>query len=113
MKTIMLFMAAAVAEIVGCYAFWLWFRLNRSAGFGAMGVAALITFAWLLTRIDMNYAGRAYAAYGGIYIAASLLWLWLVEGVKPDRWDSVGVAICLVGVGVMVIAPRGDSAAPL
>lgn len=106
MKNIMLFVAAAIAEIGGCYAFWLSLRLNRSPWWSVVGVTALIAFAWLLTRIDMNYAGRAYAAYGGIYIAAALLWMWRVEGAKPDRWDLAGVGICLIGVSVIVFAPR-------
>ncbi len=106
MKSIALFAAAAIAEIGGCYAFWLWLRLSRSPAWAAAGVGALITFAWLLTRIDMNFAGRAYAAYGGIYIAAALLWLWCVEGAKPDRWDAIGVGICLLGSAVIVFGPR-------
>src|SRR4029077_11879997 len=99
--------AAAVAEIVGCYGFWMWLKLNRSFAWGVVGTGSLIIFAWLLTRIDMSFAGRAYAAYGGIYIAATLLWLWWVEGTQPDRWDLIGVAICLVGASVIIFAPRG------
>jgi small multidrug resistance family-3 protein len=104
MKNIALFIVAAIAEIGGCYAFWMWLKLNRSPAWAAAGISSLIIFAWLLTRIDMVFAGRAYAAYGGIYIAATLLWLWWVEGARPDRWDLVGVAICLVGASVF--APR-------
>ena len=81
-------------------------RLGRSPAWAAAGVGALIVFAWLLTRIDMNFAGRAYAAYGGIYIAAALLWLWCVEGARPDRWDAIGVGICLLGATVIVFGPR-------
>jgi len=106
MKTLLLYVAAAVAEIGGCYAFWMWLKLSRSPAWAALGVAALIAFAWLLTRIDMSFAGRAYAAYGGIYIAATLVWMWVVEGAKPDRWDAIGVGICLVGASVIVFAPR-------
>jgi small multidrug resistance family-3 protein len=108
MKNIALFIAAAVGEIGGCYAFWLWLKLGRSPAWGVTGMGMLIAFAWLLTRIDMEFAGRAYAAYGGIYIAAALLWLWQVEGAKPDRWDLIGVAICLAGVAVIVFAPRNS-----
>ena len=100
------FVAAAAAEIGGCYTFWLWLKLHRSSWWGVAGVGALIAFAWLLTRIDMNFAGRAYAAYGGIYIASALLWMWLVEGAKPDRWDLIGVGFCLIGAGVIVFSPR-------
>ena len=70
------------------------------------GVASLVLFAFLLTRIDSFYAGRAYAAYGGGYIAAALGWLWAVEGARPDRWDLIGVAICLVGAGIILFGPR-------
>ena len=106
MKNIMLFTAAALAEIGGCYAFWMWLRQGRSFGWVAVGVGSLIVFAWLLTRIDVTFAGRAYAAYGGVYIAASLLWMWSVEGARPDRWDLVGVAICVVGTTVIIFGPR-------
>ncbi len=102
----MLFVAAALAEISGCYAFWMWLRQSRSSGWAVVGVASLIIFAWLLTRIDVTFAGRAYAAYGGIYIVASLLWMWAVEGARPDRWDLIGGVICLVGTSVIVFGPR-------
>lgn len=92
-----LYLLAALAEISGCFAFWAWLRLGRSAWWLAPGVLALVSFAWLLTRIDSPAAGRAYAAYGGVYILASLGWLWAVEGVRPDRWDLIGSGLCLVG----------------
>ncbi len=72
----------------------------------APGVVSLVLFAWLLTRIESDFAGRAYAAYGGVYIAASLLWLWVIEGHRPDRWDVAGSAICLVGAAVILWGPR-------
>ena len=106
MKSLLLYVAAATAEIAGCYAFWMWLKLKRSPAWAVVGVGALIAFAWLLTRIDMSFAGRAYAAYGGIYIAATLVWLRLVEDARPDKWDFVGVAICLVGASVIVFSPR-------
>jgi small multidrug resistance family-3 protein len=106
MKNIALFFAAAIAEIGGCYAFWLWLRVNRAPAWAFVGVAGLIAFAWLLTQIDMAFASRAYAAYGGIYIATTLIWLWAVEGAKPDRWDIFGVSICIVGAAVIVFGPR-------
>ena len=101
-----IFVAAAIAEIAGCFAFWAWWRLDKSPLWLVPGVASLILFAWLLTLTDASAAGRAYAAYGGIYIAASLGWLWLAEGVRPDRWDIVGAAICIVGASVILFAPR-------
>jgi len=101
------FALAAVAEIAGCFAFWAWLRLGKSAWWLLPGVASLIAFAWLLTLVDVPAAGRTYAAYGGIYIAASLAWLWLAEGVRPDRWDVAGAAICLAGASMILLAPRG------
>ncbi len=71
------------------------------------GLVSLVLFAWLLSLVDTDYAGRAYAAYGGVYIVMSLLWLWLVEQRAPDRWDLLGAGICLVGAGVILLGPRG------
>ncbi len=105
--TLLIYPAAALAEIAGCFAFWAWLRLDRSALFLAPGLASLALFAWLLTLVPAEAAGRAYAAYGGVYIAASLLWLWLVEGQRPDRFDLTGAAICLVGAAVILLPQRG------
>jgi small multidrug resistance family-3 protein len=107
MRAFLYYIAAAVAEIGGCFAFWAWLRLGRSALWVLPGVAALVLFAFLLTRIDAAYAGRAFAAYGGVYIAASLGWLWAVEGARPDRWDALGAAICVLGAAVILFGPRG------
>ncbi|HZF94760.1 MAG TPA: YnfA family protein, partial [Allosphingosinicella sp.] len=96
-----------LAELAGCFAFWAWLRLGRSAWWLAPGVAALLLFAWLLTLVDTEHAARAYAAYGGVYIAASLFWLWAVEGARPDRWDLAGGAVCLGGAAIILFAPRG------
>lgn len=71
------------------------------------GALSLVLFALLLTRIDTAFAGRAFAAYGGVYIAASLIWLWVVEGVRPDRWDAIGGAVCLAGAAIILWGPRG------
>lgn len=106
MHSIAAYAGAAIAEIAGCFAFWAWLRLGKSALWIVPGILSLIVFAWLLTRVESDFAGRAYAAYGGIYIAASLGWLWLVEGKMPDRWDMTGVAVCLVGAGIILFAPR-------
>lgn len=103
------FLGAAVAEIAGCYAFWAWLRLGKSPFWLISGVASLALFAYLLTLVDAEHAGRSYAAYGGIYIAAALVWLWLAEGVRPDRWDLIGAAICLVGAGVILLGPRASA----
>jgi small multidrug resistance family-3 protein len=69
-------------------------------------VASLVLFAWLLTLVEAAFAGRAYAAYGGIYVAASLGWLWAIEGTRPDRWDITGAMICVIGAGIILFGPR-------
>lgn len=104
--TALVYTAAALAEIAGCFAFWAWLRLGRSAWWALPGMASLILFAILLTKVESDAAGRAYAAYGGVYIAASILWLWLAESQRPDRWDVTGAAICLVGTGIILLGPR-------
>ena len=106
MMIYLLYALAALAEIAGCFAFWAWLRLGKSVFWLIPGVASLIAFAWLLTQVEVPAAGRAYAAYGGIYIAASLAWLWLAEDIRPDRWDLTGAIICLIGASVIVLAPR-------
>ena len=105
--TAMIYIAAALAEIGGCFAFWAWLRMGKSPVWLVPGIASLILFAWLLTRVESDAAGRAYAAYGGIYICASLLWLWGVEGIRPDRWDVGGATLCLVGTCVILLGSRG------
>lgn len=105
--TVLVYAGAALAEIAGCFAFWAWLRLGKSGLWAIPGVAALIAFAWLLTLAPSDHAGRAYAAYGGIYILASLLWLWSVEGRLPDRWDIVGGTMALAGAVIILFAPRG------
>tara|TARA_R110000868_G_scaffold198069_1_gene444323 strand:- start:4991 stop:5320 length:330 start_codon:yes stop_codon:yes gene_type:complete len=104
--TIATYAGAAVAEIAGCFAFWAWLRLEKSSLWVIPGVVSLIVFAYLLARIDTEFAGRAYAAYGGIYIISSLAWLWVIEGSRPDRWDLIGGAICLTGAAVILWGPR-------
>jgi small multidrug resistance family-3 protein len=101
-----IYACAALAEIAGCFAFWAWLRLSKSVWWLVPGCASLVLFAWLLTLVDTSQAGRAYAAYGGIYITSALLWLWLAEGVRPDRWDMAGAALCLIGAGVILLAPH-------
>ena len=101
MRAFSIYALAALGEIGGCFAFWAWLRLGRSVFWLVPGVAALALFAGLLTLIDTPAAGRAYAAYGGVYITASLLWLWAVEGVRPDRFDLAGAALCLAGMAVI------------
>jgi small multidrug resistance family-3 protein len=107
MRTFTWYGLAALAEIAGCFAFWAWLRSGASVVWTLPGTASLLLFAWALTRAEVAFAGRAYAAYGGIYIAASLLWLWWIEGTRPDRFDLAGAALCLLGAAVIVLPARG------
>ena len=106
--TVTAYVGAAIAEIAGCFAFWAWLRLGKSPWWLAPGIASLALFAYFLTLVDSPLAGRAYAAYGGVYIAASIAWIWLFEGTRPDRWDVIGALICLIGAGVILAGPRGS-----
>src|SRR5690606_34575365 len=99
--TALAYIGAALAEIAGCFAFWSWLRLDRSAWWLVPGMAALALFAYLLTLVESDAAGRAYAAYGGVYITASIGWLWLGEGARPDRFDLAGMTLCLLGAVVI------------
>ena len=104
--TFAFFAAAAFFEIAGCFAFWSFFRLGKPAWTLGAGVVLLVLFASALARVDVGFAGRAYAAYGGIYVAASLVWLRMVEGARPDRWDVSGAVLCIVGACVIVFGRR-------
>jgi small multidrug resistance family-3 protein len=109
MSVLPIYVLAALAEIGGCFAFWAWWRTDRSALWLLPGLAALVLFAWLLAMSPAEHAGRAYAVYGGVYIVASLLWLWAVEGFRPDRWDMAGGAVCLIGAAIILWGPRGGA----
>ena len=106
MNLVIIYFGAALSEIAGCFAFWAWLRLERSALWLAPGLVSLVLFGYLLTRVDVAFAGRAYAAYGGVYIATSLCWLFFVERIAPDRWDYLGAAVCLAGAGIILFGPR-------
>lgn len=106
MKVLFWYSVAALGEIAGCFSFWAWLRLAKSPLWTVPGIAALVCFALALTRIEAATAGRTYAAYGGIYILSSLLWLWLVEKTRPDQWDMIGACICLIGAAVILYGPR-------
>ncbi len=106
MSPLLWYLLAAAGEIGGCFCFWAWLRLGRTPAWAALGVLLLAGFAAALTRVDSPAAGRAYAAYGGIYILSSLLWLWAVEGVRPDRWDLAGATLCLAGAALILLGPR-------
>jgi len=99
------YVIAAIGEIAGCFSFWAVLRLGRSPLWLLPGLLSLIVFAAALSRVDSEAAGRAFAAYGGIYILASLAWLKLVEGVTPDRWDILGGAVCLGGAALILWGP--------
>ena len=106
MRSFFWYALAAISEIAGCFAFWAWLKLGKSPLWIIPGTASLFLFALTLTRIDSAAAGRTYAAYGGIYIVSSLIWLWRIEGVRPDRWDLLGALICLIGASVILFGQR-------
>lgn len=105
LRTFGLFVATAVAEIVGCYLPYLWLREGKSAWLLVPAALSLAAFAWLLS-LHPTAAGRVYAAYGGVYIGVAILWLWGVDGIRPTLTDAVGVAVCLVGMGIIMFGPR-------
>ena len=104
--TAIAYIGAALAEIAGCFAFWAWLRLGKSGWWVAPGMLSLCLFAYLLTLVDAEHAGRSYAAYGGVYIAGAVAWLWLAEGARPDRWDLLGTVISLAGAAIILFGPR-------
>ena len=104
-KTLSLFAITAVAEILGCYLPWLWLKQGASVWLLLPAALSLVAFVWLLT-LHPSASGRIYAAYGGVYISVALIWLWLVDGVRPSGWDMAGVAVCLLGVGLIAFQPR-------
>lgn len=105
-KTIGLFALTAIAELVGCYLPFLWLREGKSVWLLLPGALSLALFAWLLT-MHPGSASRTYAAYGGIYVATALIWLWLVEGRQPDRWDLIGGFVAITGMAIIAFGPRG------
>ncbi|UNK43161.1 YnfA family protein [Luteimonas sp. S4-F44] len=105
MKTLLLFLLTAVAEIVGCYLPYLWLRKAGSAWLLLPAALSLALFVWLLS-LHPTASGRVYAAYGGVYVAVALVWLWRVDAVVPTRWDLLGAALCLAGMAVIMLSPR-------
>ncbi len=105
MRTFALYLVTALAEIIGCYLPWLWLRQGRSAWLLVPAAASLALFAWLLT-LHPAAAGRVYAAYGGVYVAVALAWLWAVVGVRPGPWVWLGAAVTLAGMAISAFAPR-------
>ena len=107
LKTLLLYLVTAVAEIVGCYLPYLWLREGRSVWLLLPAALSLALFAWLLS-LHPAAAGRVYAAYGGVYIGVAIVWLWLVDGIRPTTWDVLGSAVALAGMAIIVFAPRGS-----
>ncbi|MBL8818956.1 MAG: YnfA family protein [Planctomyces sp.] len=103
--TLLLFVVTAIAEIVGCYLPYLWLKQGKSAWLLIPGAISLSLFAWLLS-LHPTASGRVYAAYGGVYISVAICWLWIVDGVRPSRWDVFGVIICLMGMAIIMLSPR-------
>jgi len=105
-RSLLWYFVAGAAEIAGCFSFWSWLRMHKSPLWTIPGTFALVLFALALTRVDSSHAGRAYAAYGGVYIVCSLVWLWSVENTRPDLWDLAGAAVSLAGAAVILFAPH-------
>lgn len=105
LKTLALFLVTAVAEILGCYLPYLWLTQGKSAWLLLPAGLSLALFAWLLS-LHPTAAGRVYAAYGGVYIFVAILWLWAVDGIKPSLWDLVGASVALIGMAIIMFAPR-------
>ncbi|WP_219216654.1 YnfA family protein [Variovorax boronicumulans] len=105
MKTLALFVATALAEIVGCYLPWLWLKQGKSVWLLVPAALSLALFAWLLT-LHATAAGRVYAAYGGVYIGVAIVWLWAVDGIRPTPWDVAGVVVALMGMGLIMFQPK-------
>ena len=110
MRSVGLYSLAALLEIFGCFTFWLWLRMGRSPLWVIPGSVSLFLFGLVLSQVESPFAGRAFAAYGGIYIVASLLWLWMVERKVPDWSDVVGSGLCLLGAGIILFGPRSAGA---
>ena len=100
-----LFVATAIAEIVGCYLPYLWLKNRASIWVLIPAAVSLAVFVWLLT-LHPTAAGRVYAAYGGVYVATAMVWLWLIDGVRPSAWDVVGSLVAISGMAIIMFAPR-------
>ena len=105
LKTFSLFFVTAIAEIVGCYLPYLWLKQDKSILLLIPAAASLALFAWLLT-LHPTATGRVYAAYGGVYIFTAILWLWFVDGMKPSTWDIVGAGVAILGMAIIMFAPK-------
>ncbi|WP_417532958.1 YnfA family protein [Marinobacterium stanieri] len=106
LKTLGLFLVTAIAEIIGCYLPYLWLREGKTVWLLLPGIISLVIFAWLLS-LHPTAAGRVYAAYGGVYICVAIFWLWGVDGIRPTGWDLLGATVALIGMAIIMFAPRG------
>ncbi len=106
MTSFLAFLGAAFAEIAGCFSFWMWIKLHKPWWWIAPGMLSLALFAYLLTLVESDYAGRSYAAYGAIYICASIGWMWVIENNTPNKFDILGVLICLAGAGIIMFSQK-------
>lgn len=104
-RTLGLFVLTAVAEILGCYLPYLWLKKHGSPWLLVPALASLAFFAWLLT-LHPTAAGRVYAAYGGVYVAVAILWLWLIDGSRPSSWDLIGAVVSIIGMAIIMLGPR-------
>ena len=107
LRTTLLFVVTAIAELIGCYLPYLWLRRDGSPWLLLPAANSLALFAWLLT-LHPAASGRVYAAYGGVYVAAAIIWLWAIDGERPGRWDLVGACVTLIGMAIIMFAPRGN-----
>jgi len=105
LKTLLLYVVTALAEIIGCYLPYLYLKQSKSVWLLVPGTLSLALFAWLLS-LHPTAAGRTYAAYGGVYIAVAILWLWIVDGIQPNRWDILGSTVALAGMAIIIWAPK-------
>jgi len=105
LKTFALFIITAIAEIVGCYLPYLWLKKGGPIWLLAPAAASLALFAWLLT-LHPAAAGRVYAAYGGVYVSVAMIWLWLVDAIRPTMWDVVGSGVALLGMSIIMYGAR-------
>src|SRR5450432_28793 len=107
-RTVLLFIATAIAEIVGCYLPYTWLRKAGSPWLLAPAALSLAAFAWLLT-LHPSSAGRTYASYGGTYVSVAIVWMWLIERQRPDRWDLIGAVVTICGMAIIAFGPRSTS----
>lgn len=105
-RSMILFILAGLCEIGGGYGVWLWLREKRGVGFAIAGALLLVLYG-VIPTLQPAHFGRVYAAYGGVFIVLSLLWGWGVDGMAPDRFDLIGGAVCMIGIWLIMYAPRG------